>query len=98
MHKLEFHPLVSDDVIKAASFYQDVSHETFTHFKEDLFETYSTLKATPSHYFVLIKSRQIRRIPLKNFPYSIIYTIKKDAVLVLALKHNKQKEAWRKRI
>ncbi len=98
MHKLEFHPLVSDDVIKTALFYQEASKETLNRFKEDLLEIYTTLKATPSHYFVLIKSRQIRRISLKNFPYSVIYTIKEETVLVLALKHNKQKEFWRKRI
>lgn len=97
MYKLEIHPLVEADFTKAALYYDSSSIEIFEHFKDSLKNAYSSIRNTPFNYLVLVKSRNIRRISLKNFPYSVIYTVKGDQILILAIRHHKQREFWKQR-
>jgi plasmid stabilization system protein ParE len=97
MHKLQLHPLVKSDFIEAAAYYKNISPEQLQRFITELKEAYQSIQRSPAHYLVLIKSRNVRRISLKSFDYSVIYAIKKEMIIVLAIKHHRQRNYWKNR-
>ncbi len=99
MHKLEFHPLVNDDFVKAATYFTSLSLAALNRFKFSLQNGYINIIEKPENYFVLQKKNKIRRIHLDNFSYSIIYAIRdNNLIYVLAIKHDKQRNYWKKRL
>lgn len=96
---LEFNVAVNDDFKRAANHYLNISTHLLDRFKTEIKTAYIHIAESPENYFVLQKKNKIRRYRLEKFPYSIIYSQQKeDTVYILAIKHDKQKDYWKKRI
>jgi hypothetical protein len=43
--------------------------------------------------------REVRRAPFQHFPYSVIYEVRADALVILAVSHGKRRPGyWRDRL
>ena len=66
-------------------FFQSFEHTTFK------------IVENPYHYSFITK--QVRRCPVKKFPYSVLYIVKENNIYLLAVVHRRRSNAYiRKRI
>jgi plasmid stabilization system protein ParE len=68
---------------------------------ERFFKNFETTKEKlaihPNHYSLI--TNEVRRCPIKKFPYSILYIIEEEKIIILAIIHRKRSNAFiRKRI
>jgi toxin ParE1/3/4 len=69
---LDFHPLLSSEVQKIISFYNEKSKGLGAKFYQDLKTSYETLKSSP---FYQTRYDETRCLPLNKFPYMIHFTV-----------------------
>ena len=99
MYKLEFYPLINDYFSEAATYSASISLTALNRFKFSLKNGYINILAKPENYFVLQTKNKIRRYHLDDFAYSIIYAMRaNNLIYVLAIKHDKQRNYWNKRL
>ena len=66
-------------------------------FALELKQTLHRMKHYPLAWSPL--SSRVRRCRVNRFPYSVIYEVRKDVLLVVAIQHHsKAPESWRKRL
>jgi hypothetical protein len=76
---LDFHPLLSAEVQKIISFYNEKSKGLGAKFYKDLRASYETLKSNP---FYQIRYDETRCLPLNKFPCMIHFTVNEDDNIV----------------
>ncbi len=80
----------------AALFYETESPGLGAVFVSDIMEAIGWIEIYPEHG-ELIRLR-VRRKVLRNFPYSLIYSLRKDCIRILAVAHQKRRPFyWRRR-
>ncbi len=77
--------VIKYDVIEALDYYDSVSSTLGIRFENELNIAFDNLEKHPHHYFNLKKD--YRRIPLKSFPYMVVYRIEQQTVIVVAVFH-----------
>lgn len=92
-YEVNVHELFWLDVAEARVYYESVSYNVADHFDEEFDITYKELCRNPEAYLNL--SNNIRRIPIQNFPYQIIYSFKKSTISIWCLHHAfSNKKEW----
>lgn len=80
------------DVESAVDWYE---HEV-TGLGQRFFQSFERAKikivANPYHYSFITK--QVRRCPIKKFPYSLLYFVEEDTIYVLAVIHRRRSNAY----
>jgi plasmid stabilization system protein ParE len=65
-------PLAELDIAEAYAHYADISFEVLSNFDKEIEVVYQILEKNP---FFKIRYKNVRGLPLKNFPYIIFYTL-----------------------
>ena len=65
-------PLAELDITEAYKHYAKISFDVLSHFDQQIEFAYRTLERNP---FFKIRYKNIRGLPLKNFPYIIFFTL-----------------------
>ncbi|MBS1624266.1 MAG: type II toxin-antitoxin system RelE/ParE family toxin [Bacteroidetes bacterium] len=81
---------------QALQYYKDINLEL----SEDLLNKIESTIGLITHNPLLFQkiTRQYRKANLERFPYQIIYHVKNETIVIVALAHHKQKpNYWRKR-
>ncbi len=78
------------DTNKAYIYYQDQQPGLGDRFLDELIDFYKKLKKHPTYYSFISGAKTSRAIPLKVFPYSIIYEITGRELHVFAVHHFRQ--------
>lgn len=82
---------------EAAVFYEDQAQGLGIEFLDDVQSTIDRLRENPLLGHIV--KDDLRRSLLSKFPYSIIYVIEPDDLLVIALAHQRRRpEFWKERI
>ena len=82
---------------EASVFYESASPNLGAAFLEDVQRGIDLLRNHPDIGQAV--GGALRRVLLHRFPFSLIYTIEKDAILVVAVAHqNRRPDYWRERI
>ncbi len=76
---------VEDDANDAYNWYEDQQTGVGERFLSELVDCYKQLEEHPEFYSKL--STTIRQAPLKNFPFIVVYEIRKMEVIVYAVFH-----------
>ena len=92
-----FLPPAEEEMSEAAVFYEAASVSLGRDFLEDVQQTVNTLRAHPEIGFRV--EADLRRALLRRFPFSVIYAVEVDAILVVSIAHHRQRPGyWKSRI
>lgn len=98
-YAVKFLPQVLNDLAEAKSFYINRAGKALgERFKRSINKEISRLQVNPEHYQIYYLN--LRRVPVKNFPYAIFYLISGKVIIILAILHTAQdtNEIIKKRI
>lgn len=76
--------IVDDEIIRAILHYNSVSYNLGLRFENEIEKAFNQLEKNPIFYFIL-KDGKHRRIQIEGFPYSLIYSIQDENVIVKLL-------------
>jgi toxin ParE1/3/4 len=88
--------LYQDDVITAYDWYDKINKELSERFINELKESEEIILAIPTANARLLNS-SFRRFILPKFPYKVIYRIRENSIIVVALVHTARSNKFIKR-
>jgi toxin ParE1/3/4 len=94
--RLVLRPFVEHDLDKAASWYEERQPGLRETFLERVGDVLSRIEHNPLLYQTV--HLDIRRAPLRQFPYGVYYALIEDEIHVLAVVHDaRHPSVWRRR-
>ena len=95
--KLAFHPEAAREFEEAVRFYQQRGPHLARRFNSEVRIAISKIVTTPKRWKIL--EEDIRRCLVNVFPYSVLYAVEEDYVLIVAVAHGKRQPGyWRSRL
>ncbi|MDJ0844436.1 type II toxin-antitoxin system RelE/ParE family toxin [Crocosphaera sp.] len=95
--KYVFHPEALTEYAQAVQYYLEQNNKVAQAFIDAIEKTIYRIRETPTRYPIV--DEEIRRCMTKKFPYGILYSIKPDSILILAIMHCSRKPGyWKNRI
>ena len=92
-----FLSVAEEEMSEAALFYEAASVSLGRDFLEDLQQTIDTLRVHPK--IGVQVGGDLRRVLLHRFPFSLIYAVESDAVLIVSVAHHRKRPGyWRARL
>jgi toxin ParE1/3/4 len=92
MPHLVFHPALSSEIKASYDWYEDKANGLGDDFLSELELGFQAIIEYPDTWPVFTKC--VRRFILSRFPYSILYQITPDKILVVAVMHNSRKPGY----
>ena len=89
--RLIIRPQADIEILEAADYYEDEKAGLGSEFLDELEEAMNGLAQHPQFYFNTIPEKAQRRFLLIRFPYLIVYETRDEEVIVLSVRHVKQK-------
>lgn len=95
--KVLLHPAAADELSEAASFYAERAHkELGLAFIAEFERSINLLSDSPE--LGAVWRGTARRLPVRRFPYSVIYRLIGETIQVLAVAHHRRRPGyWKKR-
>lgn len=90
-----FHPEALTEYAEAVQYYAERPVGVAQAFINAIEDTVYRLRESPTRYAVI--DEDVRRCMVRRFPYSILYTIEQDYILILAVMHCSRKPGYWKR-
>lgn len=87
---LRFHPAVQRDINEVLDYYSERSLTAADRFWDDLHKRFHEILERPERFGFVHKTRGLRRVRLRKFPYVILYYQIADAVKITSVKHEKR--------
>ena len=95
--KIEFLPPARTELTDAISYYNTQSEGLGYEFAVEVKRTLGRIAQYPDAWFKL--SRRTRRCRTNRFPYGVIYQIREDTLLIVAIMHlSREPESWKSRL
>jgi hypothetical protein len=95
--KIEFLPPASAELMDAISYYNMQSEGLGYEFAGEVKRTLERIVKYPDAWFKL--SKRTHRCRTNRFPYGIIYQIRKETLLIVAVMHlSREPESWKSRL
>jgi hypothetical protein len=95
--KTDFLPPARAELMEAISYYNIESEGLGYEFAAEVKRTLERIIQYPDAWFML--SKRTRRCRTNRFPYGVIYQIKKETLLIVAVMHLSRKpETWKSRL
>lgn len=92
-----FHPEAAIEFEEAVRYYKHRGRTLGDRFAAEARATVRRILETPERWRVL--EGDVRRCLVRVFPYSVLYTIERDYVLIIAVAHGKREPGyWRHRL
>lgn len=92
-----FHPAARTELNQAVDYYQECEPDLGYEFLEEIYATIARILQYPDAWSRL--SRRTRRCLAKRFPYGVIYQIKADHILIVAVAHSHRRpQYWLNRL
>ena len=95
--KLKTHPAVENELGAAVAWYDARSSTAGDRFLEEFSQSIERITSLPLAWQKL--SHNVRRCSLSHFPYGVVYHVKKDEIIILAVMHLHRKPGyWKERL
>jgi hypothetical protein len=95
--KYSFHPAARIELNESVDYYEERRDGLGTEFLKEIYYTIQNILKYPNAWSIL--SRNTRRCLTKRFPYGVIYQIKEDEVIIIAIMQlNRKPGYWANRI
>ena len=88
-----------EEIDEAAHWYDQQRQGTGEDLVDAVKQALDTLAQHPELGPVVIRSRRVRRLPIRRFPYQIVYQLHPDALNIIAFAHTSRRPSyWRNRL
>ncbi len=95
--KYRFHPHADSELVDAAFYYEQLNPGLGFDFLEEVDAAVQRILDFPDAWTPL--SKRARRCIINRFPYGVIYQIKTDVILIVAVGHlHREPNYWKKRL
>ena len=84
-------PVAELEAAEASLYYEDQKPALGADFLDELESARTLLSDHPQHYTFISTNKTLRSIALKRFPYQLIFRIEGNHVIVVSVRHEKQK-------
>ena len=92
-----FHPEAAAEFEEAVSFYRGISRRLGDRCAAEIRAAIQRILDTPDRWRFL--EEDVRRCLVRVFPYSVLYTVEPDFILIIAVMHAKRRPGyWRHRL
>ncbi len=96
---IEFLEPATTELYEAIVFYNIQRQGLGLEFAKEVQDTIERIKLNPEAWSTISKSKQARRCLTNRFPYGIIYQIRKNTILIVAVMHLKRRpQTWQSRL
>lgn len=96
---IEFLEPATTELYEAIVFYNIQRQGLGIEFAKEVQDTIERIKLNPEAWSTISKSKQARRCLTNRFPYGIIYQIRKNTILIVAVMHLKRRpQTWQSRL
>ena len=92
MYEIVVHEAAEEELNAAAVFYESRESDLGNEFLEELSQGFSRIGEHPLSYSVHFDD--YRRYLMNRFPYSVVYRIEQDAILVFAVAHLRRRPGY----
>lgn len=97
MRQLRFHPQASREFLDAIQYYDSEAPGVGDRFQQEVERSSAEIREFPDAFERA--EGDVRRKPLRRFPYSLFYAIEPDRIRILAVAHQRRKPGyWRSRL
>jgi plasmid stabilization system protein ParE len=91
--RVEFHPLVADDLNDAVAYYNARRESLGNALRAEVYGVIDRIVENPGQYRVV--RGDIRRCLVRRFPYSVLYrVVGEDLVRILAIRHHRRQPGF----
>ena len=96
---IEFLQPAAAELYEAIVFYNIQRQGLGLEFAKEVEDTIERIKQNPEAWTTISMSKQARRCLTNRFPYGIIYQIRKNTILIVAVMHLKRRpQTWQSRL
>jgi plasmid stabilization system protein ParE len=96
---IEFLQPAAAELYEAIVFYNIQRQGLGLEFAKEVEDTIERIKQNPEAWTTISTSKQARRCLTNRFPYGIIYQIRKNTILIVAVMHLKRRpQTWQSRL
>jgi plasmid stabilization system protein ParE len=88
----EFHPLAASELIDAAVFYEGQAPGLGRDFVDEIERLVAVLRVFPE--IGREHAKDLRSMPARRFPYTVVYQVFADRFRVLAIAHQRRKPSY----
>ena len=81
---IEINPRVEKDLLNSIDYYKKINKKIATNFLKDFKNTIALLKQNPNYQ---VRYKEVRCIPLKNYPFMLHFKTYENLIIVYALIH-----------
>ena len=94
--KYVFHPEALAEYAEAVQYYAEQRYEVAQMFINAIEDAVYRIRESPTRWAIV--DEDVRRCLTRKFPYSILYTIEQDYILILAVTHcSREPGYWKSR-
>ena len=90
--KVRFLEPARDELLRSVEFYEDKALGLGEAFIEEVERIVTKISETPALGVPYVDPT--RRFPLDRFPYSIVYIVESDSILVIAIAHQRRRPGY----
>jgi plasmid stabilization system protein ParE len=95
--KARFLRAAQNDLQEAARYYERQRPGLGAEFREEIRSTIERIKKLPDAWHPL--SQNTRRCQTRRFPYGVIYQVRREEILIVAIAHlHREPERWKNRL
>ncbi len=95
-YEINYHPEANTEIENALSWYNEQRKGLAGELSLKIFQAIDIIQQQPFLFNAVYKD--FRKINLRIFPYSIIYKVEEDAVIIMSFHHHKRHpKHWKKR-
>jgi len=96
---IEFLEPATAELYEAIVYYNIQRQGLGLEFAKEVQDTMERIKQNPESWTTISPSRQARRCLTNRFPYGIIYQIRKNTILIIAVMHLRRRpQTWQSRL
>ena len=96
---IEFLESATAELYEAIVYYNIQRQGLGLEFAKEVQDTIERIKQNPEAWTTISTSKQARRCLTNRFPYGIIYQIRKNTILIVAVMHLKRRpQTWQSRL
>jgi plasmid stabilization system protein ParE len=97
--KVEFLEPAAQEFYEASAFYNIQRQGLGQEFAKEVEDTIERMKQNPEAWATVYPSKRARRCLTNRFPYGVIYQIRQDTLLIVAIWHQRRRpQTWQERL
>jgi toxin ParE1/3/4 len=89
---VSFHPAAAAEVERAQAWYEERSVFAAAGFLQELTRAVHRIRSAPERHPAA--DHRTRRILLERYPFSVVYLIRRDEVIIIAVAHHKRRPGY----